>query len=376
MTASSSFASARERLGSGTRHRLRQVEQVARFLAAEILRAEQLLHADDLRALSGRLADAPFSLRQVLVGVLRAGHLDQAHAEFGALHSLILTCSGCYHRVIHAGSASCHSPVTGLSWTACGAHRQCRRSHSAGTVRLRSRRRFQARGRRSDLRLLPPTRGGERPAALRGVRQNVHRQADVHRLHLGAREPEAAGPLPRDQPQAGVRRRHGGRSAAPCRRWQGHRVDRFRLARHRGGAGAARARTRVPHGDGRDAGDPGHPPQRHPAADPRHQSRRARHGGEVVPRERGHALRSRDAAAALPEVFGARQQPRLVHAQPAGDPQCHPPAVSRVVPADRLQPAPAAPFSGAHFRAAVCRTAQPQHSRACDGGHQPHRCGD
>ena len=54
----------------------------ARLFAAEILRAEQFLHADDLRAFARRFADAPFGLGQILVGIFGAGHLDQAEREF------------------------------------------------------------------------------------------------------------------------------------------------------------------------------------------------------------------------------------------------------------------------------------------------------
>ena len=66
------------------------------LFAAEVLRPEQLLQADDLRPAPGRLADAPLGLGEILVGVLRAGHLDQAHAEFGTLHNTIVST---YHDV-------------------------------------------------------------------------------------------------------------------------------------------------------------------------------------------------------------------------------------------------------------------------------------
>ena len=39
-----------------------------------------------------------------------------------------------------------------------------------------------------------------------------------------------------------------------------------------------------------------------------------------------------------------------------------PAAVSRLVSADRLQPAPGAAIPGAHFRSALCRAAQSAHS--------------
>src|SRR6185295_13512162 len=44
----------------------------------------------DLRALARGLADAPFGLGQIFVGVLRAGHLDQADAKLGILHKTIV----------------------------------------------------------------------------------------------------------------------------------------------------------------------------------------------------------------------------------------------------------------------------------------------
>ena len=83
ITTPSSRGQPREALGGGAGDRLGQVEQLGILFAAEVLRAEQLLQADDLRAAAGRLADAPLGLGQVLVGIERAGHLDQAHAEFG-----------------------------------------------------------------------------------------------------------------------------------------------------------------------------------------------------------------------------------------------------------------------------------------------------
>ena len=60
-------------------------------LSAEVLRAKQLLHADDLRALACGFADPPFGFGQILVGIERAGHLNQADAKFGLLHKTIVT---------------------------------------------------------------------------------------------------------------------------------------------------------------------------------------------------------------------------------------------------------------------------------------------
>ena len=80
-----------EALGGGTGNRLGEVERSAVFLAAEILRAEEFLDADDLRAPSGGFADAPFGFGQILVGIDRAGHLNEAHAKFRMLHNTIVT---------------------------------------------------------------------------------------------------------------------------------------------------------------------------------------------------------------------------------------------------------------------------------------------
>ena len=90
MTTFSSRASARQAFRGGPGNRLRQVEQVRVLLAAEILRAEQLLQADDLRARAGGLADAPLGFGQVLRRVGGAGHLDQTHAELGLEHKTIV----------------------------------------------------------------------------------------------------------------------------------------------------------------------------------------------------------------------------------------------------------------------------------------------
>ena len=56
------------------------------FLATKILRTEQFLHADDLGAITGGFSNAPLCLRQVFVGIERAGHLDEADTELGSLH--------------------------------------------------------------------------------------------------------------------------------------------------------------------------------------------------------------------------------------------------------------------------------------------------
>ena len=58
-----------EAFGGGPGNGFGQIEPLLFFLAAEVLRPEQFLHADDLRALARGLADAPFRLGQVFVGI-------------------------------------------------------------------------------------------------------------------------------------------------------------------------------------------------------------------------------------------------------------------------------------------------------------------
>ena len=86
---------ARETFGSGPGNRLGQIEQGGVLLLAEVLRAEQFLDADDLRALASGFANAPFGLGEVFVGVLRTSHLDQTDAELGALHRTIVAAYDC-----------------------------------------------------------------------------------------------------------------------------------------------------------------------------------------------------------------------------------------------------------------------------------------
>ena len=57
---------ARQRFRGRAGHRFGQGEQLRVLLAAEVLRAEQLLEADDLRPAAGGLADAPLGLGQIL----------------------------------------------------------------------------------------------------------------------------------------------------------------------------------------------------------------------------------------------------------------------------------------------------------------------
>ena len=76
-------------------------------------------------------------------------------------------------------------------------------------------------------------------------------------------------------------------------------------------------------------------------------------------------------AAALPEVRGPRQQPRLLHDEPAGNRGGQPPAVHRVVPADHVQPSPDRPGRHGAVRAAVPRSVQLQLRPAGAAGHRP-----
>ena len=71
----------------GPGHRLREVEERGVFLLAEVGRAEELGQADDLGALAGRLRDRATALREVLVGVRRHRHLDEADLEARGRHS-------------------------------------------------------------------------------------------------------------------------------------------------------------------------------------------------------------------------------------------------------------------------------------------------
>ena len=78
-------------LRARARDRLGQVEQRGVLALAEILRAEELRQADDLRAGARRLADAVCGLVQIGVRVWRAGHLHQADAVFHSSGHVVLT---------------------------------------------------------------------------------------------------------------------------------------------------------------------------------------------------------------------------------------------------------------------------------------------
>ena len=101
----------------------------------------------------------------------------------------------------------------------------------------------------------------------------------------------------------------------------------------------------------------------HPAR--RHHPRRARQSGRhgarvrlVHAQARSEAAQHRRAPAPLPEVRRARQQPRLLHDEPAGIHEHEPDSVSRVVPADHVQPSPDRPGRHGDVLAAVPRSVQ------------------
>ena len=109
--------------------------------------------------------------------------------------------------------------------------------------------------------------------------------------------------------------------------------------------------------------------KRHRPADAGHEPGRPRHRGEVVPLERRDAVRDQPAAGPVSEARRARQQPRLVHAEPAGNAQRHAAALSGVVPPDSLQPPPVRSDVAAHLGAADGRSGQPEHASAGEPRH-------
>ena len=76
-----SRATAGERLGRRAGDRLGEVEQRGVLDLAEILGAEQLGQAGDLRPAPAASRSAVAGPAEVVVGVGRAPHLDQAHGE-------------------------------------------------------------------------------------------------------------------------------------------------------------------------------------------------------------------------------------------------------------------------------------------------------
>ena len=93
-----------------------------------------------------------------------------------------------------------------------------------------------------------------------------------------------------------------------------------------------------------------------PPARPLGEPRRRREGGDLVREVARPALgRERDARA-LPQVRGPRHQPRLVHAQPQGDPTPDPPPLPGVVPDPHLRRPSDGLEGGPAVRPAVLRT--------------------
>ena len=99
-------------------------------------------------------------------------------------------------------------------------------------------------------------------------------------------------------------------------------------------------------------------------AHPLGQPRRHRHRRRLVQDARRQALEGHGAARALSSLRGPRQQPRLVHAQPARDARRHASLLEGVVPADRLRRAPAGRDRLALLRPALLRPAEPAHRAA------------
>ncbi len=77
ITTPSSRASLPSAVGGRAGDGLGQVEIVVIFFAAEVLRAEQLLQADDLRAALGGVADGRHGAVEILFRVERALSLQQ-----------------------------------------------------------------------------------------------------------------------------------------------------------------------------------------------------------------------------------------------------------------------------------------------------------
>ena len=140
------------------------------------------------------------------------------------------------------------------------------------------------------------------------------------------------------------------------------------------GARPAPVPTRLPDGE---------PDRRRNDADP---ERRDSAGRSRQPRRDGtriglvHAQPRPEGAldehpAPVPEVRRARQQPRLLRQHPAGDRRDLAPAVHRVVPARRLQPAPDRPGRHGPVHGAVPRPVQLQLRPAGAAGHRAGRRG-
>ncbi len=142
--------------------------------------------------------------------------------------------------------------------------------------------------------------------------------------------------------------------------------------------GAARDRSAgcgPAHGDGLPDGEPPRhrdaplPGRRDHAAGAR-ESGRDGAGVELVhARARPDAEKHGRHSPPLSEVRGARQQPRLLHGDPARDREYLAHHVPGVVPPDHVQPSPDGPLGHRALRTAVPGPAQPQRASARDPGH-------
>ncbi len=159
---------------------------------------------------------------------------------------------------------------------------------------------------------------GEEPAARRS--RQVERGQALHRaLHLVAGEPREAGSTAAAERAArGSPRPVRARGAEDRRRSARGRHPELCAALERGGrvadGGRVRLRQRLAHGR-RVAADARQRDQHRRAVD---QPRRDADDRRLVHEVRRHAVRSRGAPVAVPEVLRARQQPRRIRAEPAG----------------------------------------------------------
>ena len=149
------------------------------------------------------------------------------------------------------------------------------------------------------------------------------------------------------------------RGARPGRRGQDdrpghllHPLDRGRL--HPDGDGIRPRRRHHPGpGDARLAR------RRHPPPDAVDQPGRPGAGRRLVQQAARHPLRGRADALALPPLRRARQQPRLLHADPEGVAGGQRRPLPPLVPADLPRRAPDGRHRAAHVRAAAGRPARP-----------------
>ena len=87
MTMFSRFAIEQSRSVEGPGTRLGQVEISVVLFAAKIMRPEQLRRLYDLRAASGSFLAARLRLRQILLRIGAARHLDQANLKLRIFHA-------------------------------------------------------------------------------------------------------------------------------------------------------------------------------------------------------------------------------------------------------------------------------------------------